>query len=89
MLDDMLDDMKTVRERPIWQHIPDQFKAHFNRPLPLDPQPPEEIYKEFLENVLPYRVTGTGHRRAIWNDYQRQVRSACSTNQSPQPPGRL
>ncbi|NIO70027.1 MAG: hypothetical protein GTN71_13620, partial [Anaerolineae bacterium] len=54
MLDDMLDYMKTVRERPVWQHAPDQVKAHFNRPLPLDPQPPEEIYEEFLENVLPY-----------------------------------
>jgi glutamate/tyrosine decarboxylase-like PLP-dependent enzyme len=56
MLDDMLDYVKTVRERPVWQHIPDQVKAHFNGPLPLDPQPPEEIYAEFLENVLPYPV---------------------------------
>jgi glutamate/tyrosine decarboxylase-like PLP-dependent enzyme len=54
MLDDMLDYLKTVRERPVWQHTPDRVKAHFNRPVPLDPQPPEEIYQEFLENVLPY-----------------------------------
>jgi glutamate/tyrosine decarboxylase-like PLP-dependent enzyme len=62
MLDDMLDYMKTVRERPVWQHAPDQVKAHFNRPLPLDPQPPEEIYEEFLENVLPYPI-GNIHPR--------------------------
>jgi glutamate/tyrosine decarboxylase-like PLP-dependent enzyme len=62
MLDDMLDYMKTVRERPAWQHAPDQVKAHFNRPLPLDPQPPEEIYEEFLENVLPYPI-GNIHPR--------------------------
>jgi aromatic-L-amino-acid decarboxylase len=62
MLDDMLDYMKTVRERPAWQHAPDQVKAHFNKPLPLDPQPPEEIYEEFLENVLPYPV-GNIHPR--------------------------
>jgi len=62
MLDDMLNYMKTVRERPAWQHAPDQVKAHFNGPLPLDPQPPEEIYEEFLENVLPYPV-GNIHPR--------------------------
>jgi len=54
MVDDMLDYLKTVRERPVWQHAPDRVKAHFNRPVPVDPQPPEGIYEEFLENVLPY-----------------------------------
>ena len=62
MVDDMLDYMKTVRERPVWQHAPDQVKAHFNRPIPHDPQPPEEIYEEFLENVLPYPI-GNIHPR--------------------------
>ncbi len=62
MLDDMLNYIKTVRERPVWQHAPDQIKAHFNQPLPLDPQAPAEIYEEFLENVLPYPV-GNIHPR--------------------------
>jgi aromatic-L-amino-acid decarboxylase len=62
MLDDMLDYVKTVRERPVWQHAPDQVKAHFDMPLPLHPQPPEEIYREFLENVLPYPL-GNIHPR--------------------------
>jgi aromatic-L-amino-acid decarboxylase len=62
MLDDMLDYLKTVRERPVWRHASDEVKAHFNSPLPLDPQPPEEIYEEFLENVLPYPV-GNIHPR--------------------------
>lgn len=30
MLDDMLDYMKAVRERPVWHHIPAEVKAHFN-----------------------------------------------------------
>jgi glutamate/tyrosine decarboxylase-like PLP-dependent enzyme len=62
MLDDMLDYMRTVRERPAWQHAPDRVKAHFNKPVPLDPQPPEEIYEEFLEYVLPYPI-GNIHPR--------------------------
>jgi glutamate/tyrosine decarboxylase-like PLP-dependent enzyme len=62
MLDDMLDYVRTVRERPVWRHAPDQVKAHFNGPVPLDPQAPEEIYEEFLEYVLPYPV-GNIHPR--------------------------
>jgi aromatic-L-amino-acid decarboxylase len=62
MLDDMLDYMKTVRERPVWQHVPESTKAHFSSPVPHDPQPPEEIYDEFVENVLPYPM-GNIHPR--------------------------
>jgi glutamate/tyrosine decarboxylase-like PLP-dependent enzyme len=62
MVDDMLDYLQTIRERPVWQHAPDRVKAHFNQPLPLDPQPPQEIYQEFLENVLPYPI-GNLHPR--------------------------
>jgi len=62
MLDDMLDYMKTVRERSVWQHVPERVKAHFSSPVPHDPQPPEEIYDEFVENVLPYPM-GNIHPR--------------------------
>jgi aromatic-L-amino-acid decarboxylase len=54
MLDDMLDYMKTVRERPVWQAIPGEIKAGFKEPVPLDGQPPELVYEEFLRHVLPY-----------------------------------
>jgi aromatic-L-amino-acid decarboxylase len=62
MLDDMLDYMKTVRERPVWHPISAEAKAHFDGPLPLDPHPPEEVYQEFLENVLPFPI-GNIHPR--------------------------
>jgi aromatic-L-amino-acid decarboxylase len=62
MVDDMLEYAKTVRQRPPWQHAPDEVRAHFRGPLPLDPQPPEEIYAEFLEYILPYPV-GNIHPR--------------------------
>ena len=62
MVEDMLEYTRTVRERPVWRHAPDKVKANFRRPLPLDPQPTEEIYKEFLDYVLPYPV-GNDHPR--------------------------
>ncbi len=62
MLDDMLDYLRDVRRRPAWQHAPDQVKAHFKGPVPLDPQPLEAVYQDFLANVLPYPV-GNIHPR--------------------------
>ncbi len=62
MVDDMIDYIKTVRERPAWQHAPNEVKLHFTAPLPLDPTPPEDVYDEFLEYVLPYPV-GNIHPR--------------------------
>jgi aromatic-L-amino-acid decarboxylase len=62
MLDDMVDYMKTVRERPVWQHVPDRIKVHFSSPVPQYPQQPEEIYEEFVEKVLPYPM-GNIHPR--------------------------
>jgi aromatic-L-amino-acid decarboxylase len=62
MVDDMVDYMKTVRERPVWQHAPDRVREHLRGPLPLEPQPAEAVYEEFVENVLPYPV-GNIHPR--------------------------
>jgi glutamate/tyrosine decarboxylase-like PLP-dependent enzyme len=62
MVDDMLDYTRTLRQRPPWRHAPRETKAHFDQPLPHDPQAPEEIYQEFLEHVLPYPV-GNIHPR--------------------------
>ena len=66
MLDEMLDYTQTLRERPAWRHASDEVKAHFDSPLPLDPQPPEEVYKEFVEHVLPYPVGNTHPRFWGW-----------------------
>lgn len=62
MVDDMLDYLKTVRDRPVWKHAPEDVKARFDRPVPLDPQPPQEVYQEFIEYVLPYAI-GNIHPR--------------------------
>jgi aromatic-L-amino-acid decarboxylase len=62
MVDDMLDYTAALREQPAWQHMPDEAKARFHRPLPLDPEPTEEVYEEFLQYVLPY-ATGNVHPR--------------------------
>ena len=62
MLDDMLDYTRALGQRPVWQHMPDEVKAHFTGALPLDPQPPEAVYEEFQRYVLPFPI-GNIHPR--------------------------
>lgn len=62
MLDDALDWLRDVRERPVWQPMPDAVKATFRTPAPRHPASPESVYREFTERVLPY-PTGNVHPR--------------------------
>lgn len=62
ILDDMMDHLETLRDRPAWQHAPQHVKSHFAGSPPLDPQPPEEVYKEYVQYILPYQL-GNNHPR--------------------------
>ncbi|MBI1729167.1 amino acid decarboxylase [Candidatus Acetothermia bacterium] len=62
MVDEMMTYLETVRERPIWQPMPDDVQQFFKEPLPQKPQAPESIYEEFLKNVPPYNM-GNVHPR--------------------------
>lgn len=62
MIDDMLDYLEMVADRPPWQRAPDHVKEHFNTGVPLEPQRATEVYEEFLEYVLPYPI-GNIHPR--------------------------
>ena len=61
-LDDAMDYMESLRDRPAWEHAPARVKAHFDGPPPAEPQPIEDIYGEYLEYVQPYQL-GNGHPR--------------------------
>lgn len=61
-LDDALDYLQSVRERPVWQPVPDAVKTRLRTELPLDPVPLGDVYREFVENILPY-PTGNVHPR--------------------------
>ncbi len=66
MVDDMMSYLETVRERPVWQPIPDHVKAHLKGPLPLEPQGAEGAYRDFLETVLPYPMGNIHPRFWAW-----------------------
>jgi aromatic-L-amino-acid/L-tryptophan decarboxylase len=60
MLDDMIDYAANIRERPVWQPIPDQVRARFHAELPRAPGDLGEVYKEFSDFIVPY-ATGNVH----------------------------
>ncbi|MCC6615882.1 MAG: aminotransferase class V-fold PLP-dependent enzyme [Anaerolineae bacterium] len=66
MLDDLFDQWRGVRDRPIWQPIPDDVKARLHVPLPHEPQSPESIYEDYLRDVLQYPMGNTHPRFWGW-----------------------
>ncbi|MBV8490584.1 MAG: cytochrome D ubiquinol oxidase subunit I [Candidatus Eremiobacteraeota bacterium] len=61
-LDDALDYLEGVRDRPVWQEVPAAVRERLSAPMPLEPTPLADVYREFVENVLPY-PTGNIHPR--------------------------
>ena len=62
MLDDMVDYIRTVRDRPVWQSPPAEARRALETGLPREPSSIEEVYARFKEHVLPY-PTGNIHPR--------------------------
>ena len=67
MVDDAITYLETVRERPVWQPVPDEVAAKFNVPAPHEPIGADAAYKEFSETILPYPM-GNIHPR-FWGWY--------------------
>ena len=61
-LDDALDYVEHVRERPAWQEMPAEAVARLNGPMPADPLPIDDVYDEFAETIMPYN-SGNIHPR--------------------------
>ena len=62
MVDDAITYLETVRERPVWQPVPDEVAARFEESAPHSPGGAEGTYQEFLETIFPYPM-GNIHPR--------------------------
>src|SRR5208283_4115593 len=60
MLDDILEYVENIRERPVWQPIPDEVRSRFRSDLPEAPSELAAVHQEFMRYVLPYS-TGNVH----------------------------
>jgi glutamate/tyrosine decarboxylase-like PLP-dependent enzyme/glutathione synthase/RimK-type ligase-like ATP-grasp enzyme len=54
MLDDILDYVENIRQRPVWQPIPDEVRARFHRELPRAPSDLAAVHEEFMRDILPF-----------------------------------
>ena len=62
MVDDMLEHLRTVRDRAVWQKPTAHARAGIHEPLPRAGQGEERAYADFREHVLPF-ATGNIHPR--------------------------
>jgi aromatic-L-amino-acid/L-tryptophan decarboxylase len=62
MLDDMVDMLQAIRERPVWQSPPPDVRARLRQPVPRRPQGLERAYQDFRHDVQPY-PSGNIHPR--------------------------
>jgi glutamate/tyrosine decarboxylase-like PLP-dependent enzyme len=62
MVDDAVDYLRDVRDRPVWQPVPSEVRARLSGPPPREGQPLEQVYADFRRDVLPYPV-GNIHPR--------------------------
>lgn len=60
MLDDMLDYLEQIRERPVWQTIPPEVRASFHQKFPQEPGDLAAVHATFMQDVLPYAI-GNAH----------------------------
>jgi glutamate/tyrosine decarboxylase-like PLP-dependent enzyme len=54
MLDDILDYLENIRQRPVWQPIPDEARQRFHADLPVGPSDLAEVHREFMRYILPF-----------------------------------
>src|SRR6185503_4435949 len=54
VLDELLEWLRTVRERPTWQPVPPAVRQALRSPLPVEPQGLDSAWEDFRQQVLPY-----------------------------------
>jgi glutamate/tyrosine decarboxylase-like PLP-dependent enzyme len=66
MVDDMMEHLRTVRERPAWVKMPEEVLQELRQPLPQGPQDAADVYEDFLHAVLPYNKNNIHPRFWGW-----------------------
>ncbi len=66
MIDDAFHHLQTLRERPVWQPVPDEVAAKFQVPAPLEPEGAAAAYQDFKQSILPYPMGNTHPRFWAW-----------------------
>jgi aromatic-L-amino-acid/L-tryptophan decarboxylase len=63
MLDDIFDNLATLRDQPAWRPLPEVSANALAAPLPMQGRAAAEIYSNLAEHLVPYTI-GNRHPRA-------------------------
>jgi aromatic-L-amino-acid/L-tryptophan decarboxylase len=66
MIDDLFDYWQNIREEKIWKPIPAEVKEFLDQPIPEKGQNPDDIYREFKQNIFPYNKGNVHPRFFAW-----------------------
>ena len=66
MVDDILEYLRTIRDRPVWQKVPAEVEGRLLLPVPEEGVGAETAYEEFLRDILPYSIGNTHPRFWGW-----------------------
>ena len=66
IVDDAVEHVARLRERPVWRPMPEKVEATFRAPLPEGPMPVEDVYRLVRDNVLSYPMGNTHPRFWSW-----------------------
>ncbi|WP_347925229.1 aminotransferase class V-fold PLP-dependent enzyme [Pontimicrobium sp. SW4] len=66
MVEDAFDYVKNIRDRKIWQEMPDDVLKTFESQIPQQPSDAESVYQDLQKNVLPYPMGNVHPRFWAW-----------------------
>ena len=66
MVDDAIDYLQTLRDRPLWQDMPVDVREELQLPLPQDPTDLNQVYQLLMENIMPYPMGNIHPRFWMW-----------------------
>lgn len=65
-VDDATDRIQALRDGSVWRPMPDDVRASFAGPLPVAPQPLDEVYAQVASQVMPYAMGNLHPRFWAW-----------------------
>ena len=66
IVDDALDYVEQIRERPVWTPVPDAISERLQEPAPTEPSDPARVYEDFRETILPFSMNTSHPRFWAW-----------------------
>src|SRR5262245_14136009 len=66
MIDDIMDYLENIRDKPVWRPIPKEVKIRFQTDIPYKPADIEDVYDEFKTTIFPYPKGNIHPRFFAW-----------------------